>query len=501
MALVQRLELRQGQSLVMTPQLQQAIKLLQLSNLELAEYVEVELEKNPLLERDEREPAGGEAEEPKESPASSDEPLEAALAREDFSKAEDLDAERSDIYVDEALSAAPRDSQLSDWTTVRSAGPLDDADDEFGRTLAKAATLKDHLLEQLSIAGVPPNERLIAVALIDAIDEAGYLRAGVSEIGLQLGASDEAVTAVLKIVQGFDPTGVGARDIGECLALQLRELGRLDPAMQTFLAHLELVGRRDIAGLCRICGVDAEDIADMISEIRALTPKPGLAFSSEPVQAVVPDVFVREGADGGWHVELNSETLPRLLVNARYHARVSRAAKDKDAKNYLTDCLNNANWLVKSLDQRARTILKVASEIVRQQDGFLTYGIRHLRPLNLRAIADAIGMHESTVSRVTSNKYIATPRGMFELKYFFTAAISAISGEAHSAEAVRDRIREMIEKEEPRNILSDDRIVTLLTADGVSIARRTVAKYREAMRIASSVERRKTKIGEVIAAP
>jgi RNA polymerase sigma-54 factor len=238
----------------------------------------------------------------------------------------------------------------------------------------------------------------------------------------------------------------------------------------------------------------------MIAEIRALTPKPGLAFGSEPVQPVVPDVFVREGPDGGWHVELNSDTLPRLLVNSRYYSKVSKEAREKDAKNYLTDCLNNANWLVKSLDQRARTILKVASELVRQQDGFLTYGVRHLRPLNLRTIADAISMHESTVSRVTSNKYISTPRGVFEMKYFFTAAIPAVNGsEAHSAESVRDRIREMIDNEGCDEILSDDRIVALLTADGVNIARRTVAKYREAMRIPSSVERRRLKSSDISA--
>jgi RNA polymerase sigma-54 factor len=232
----------------------------------------------------------------------------------------------------------------------------------------------------------------------------------------------------------------------------------------------------------------------MLVEIRALTPKPGLAFGSEPVQPVIPDVFVKEGPDGAWHVELNADTLPRLLVNSRYYAKVSAGARDKEAKAYLTECLNNANWLVKSLDQRARTILKVSSEIVRQQDGFLTYGVRHLRPLNLRTIAEAISMHESTVSRVTSNKYISTPRGVFELKYFFTASIQSVNGaEAHSAEAVRDRIREMIENESERDILSDDRIVALLTADGVNIARRTVAKYREAMRIPSSVERRRLK--------
>jgi RNA polymerase sigma-54 factor len=277
----------------------------------------------------------------------------------------------------------------------------------------------------------------------------------------------------------------------------LREQDRCDPVMEKFLAHLDMVAKREFAALGQICGVDAEDIADMLAEIRALTPKPGLTFGSEPVQPVVPDVFVREGTDGAWHVELNSDTLPRLLVNARYCARITAQSRDKESKAYVTDCLNNANWLVKSLDQRARTILKVSMEIVRQQDSFLTYGVRHLRPLNLRTIADAITMHESTVSRVTSNKYVSTPRGIFELKYFFTAAIQAVNGaEAHSAEAVRDRIKEMIDREKASEILSDDRIVTMLTADGVNIARRTVAKYREALRIPSSVERRRLKQGE-----
>jgi RNA polymerase sigma-54 factor len=497
MALTQRLELRQGQALVMTPQLQQAIKLLQLSNVELANYVEQELERNPLLERDEAEPPiADDRETGREQEAQSSESLEGALAREDFSKAEDIDAERCDLYAEDPGPSVP----LSDWSRVRS-GPLADGDDnQLERTLAESETLKDHLLEQLSIAGLDSESRLIAVALIDAVDEAGYLRADIAELAARLGASEQAVSDVLSVVQGFDPTGVGARDLAECLALQLREKGRFDPAMQSLVANLDLVARRDIAALRTKCGVDAEDIADMIAEIRGLTPRPGLAFGAEPVQPVVPDVFVREGADGAWHVELNSETLPRLLVNSRYYAKVASSAREKDAKTYLADCLNNANWLVKSLDQRARTILKVATEIVRQQDGFLAYGVRHLRPLNLRTIADAISMHESTVSRVTSNKYIATPRGVFELKYFFTAAIQAVNGgETHSAEAVRDRIREMIALESAEDVLSDDKIVSLLTADGVNIARRTVAKYREAMRIPSSVERRRQKQSELSA--
>jgi RNA polymerase sigma-54 factor len=500
----QRLEIRQGQSLVMTPQLQQAIKLLQLSNLELAEYCEQELERNPLLERDDREPAvPGETQ---EAPAQATvgERADEALAREDFSKASDLDQDAHDNMYDggdatarvsAGASEGPQ-GPLTDWTTVRS-GNAYEGEDGIESSVAANLSLKDHLESQLSIAALLPEDRMILLALIDAVDETGYLRTDLMDVANRLGCEREDVEAVLGVLQGFDPVGVGARDLAECLSLQLKARDRLDPAMQALLTRLDLVARRDMSQLCALCGVDAEDISDMISEIRQLNPKPGLAFGSEPVTPVVPDVFVREGADGGWQIELNSETLPRLLVNNQYYGTVSKTARDKESKTYLADCLNNANWLVKSLDQRAKTILKVATEIVRHQDAFLTHGVRHLRPLNLRIIADAISMHESTVSRVTSNKYIATPRGLFELKYFFTASIQSVNGtESHSAEAVRDRIREMIENEEPREILSDDRIVSLLTADGVNIARRTVAKYREALRIPSSVERRRLKAGD-----
>jgi RNA polymerase sigma-54 factor len=498
-----RLELRQGQSLVMTPQLQQAIKLLQLSNVELAEYCEAELEKNPLLERDDREaaPVSEAAEASGESAAS--ERADVALSREDFSKTSDMDeAAHDNMYDGEPRKAAeaPQSGSLTDWTTVKS-GNAYDGEDSLESSIAADASLKDHLEGQLSIAALLPEDRMILLALIDAVDEAGYLRAELSDIAARLGCEIEDVQAVLGVLQGFDPVGVGARDLAECLSLQLKAKDRLDPAMEALLTRLDLVARRDMNQLTALCGVDADDISDMISEIRQLNPKPGLAFGSEPVTPVVPDVFVRVGPDGGWLVELNGDTLPRLLVNNQYFGTVSRNARDKDSKNYLADCLNNANWLVKSLDQRARTILKVASEIVRHQDAFLAHGVRHLRPLNLRIIADAISMHESTVSRVTSSKYISTPRGLFELKYFFTASIQSVDGaESHSAEAVRDRIREMIENEEPREILSDDRIVALLTADGVNIARRTVAKYREALRIPSSVERRRLKAGEFPAA-
>ena len=492
--------MRQGQSLVMTPQLQQAIKLLQLSNVELAEYCEQELEKNPILDRDDAGSGPAEREAPTET-ATDNERADEALSRDDFSKASDLDQSAHDNMYDSG-EAAPTAStpaantgevSLTDWTQAKSGGF-----DEEGMesSIAAELSLKDHLEAQLAIAALTPEDRLICLALIDGIDEAGYLRAELPDIVENLGCEIEDVEAVLGVLQGFEPAGVAARDLSECLAIQLKALDRLDPAMAMLLTRLDLLARRDIPQLCVLCSVDAEDIADMLAEIRGLNPKPGLAFGSEHVAPVVPDVFVRVGPDGGWHVELNTDTLPRLLVNNRYYTQVSKTARGKYEKSYLAECFNNANWLVKSLDHRAKTILKGATEIVRQQDAFLTYGVRHLRPLNLRTIADAISMHESTVSRVTSNKYIATPRGLFELKYFFTASIQSVSGgDSHSAEAVRDRLKEMIDKEAAKDILSDDRIVSLLTADGVNIARRTVAKYREAMRIPSSFERRRLKAG------
>jgi RNA polymerase sigma-54 factor len=296
-------------------------------------------------------------------------------------------------------------------------------------------------------------------------------------------------------LQQFDPPGAFARDLPECLALQLRDRDRLDPAMQALLNNLPLLAARNIPALVKLCGVDAADIADMIAEIKALDPRPGLAFDPPLAQPVVPDILMRAQPGGGWIVELNADTLPRVLVNSRYCARIRQASRSKAEKDYLTERLHAANWLVKSLHQRAVTILKVAAEIVRQQDAFFRHGVQSLRPLILRDIADAIGMHESTVSRVTSNKYMATPRGLYELKYFFTSSIPATRGDsAHSAEAVRYRVRSLIEAEPPEDPLSDERVVELLQREGVEIARRTVAKYREAMRIPSSVQRRREKL-------
>ncbi|MDK9695733.1 MAG: RNA polymerase factor sigma-54 [Siculibacillus sp.] len=520
MALGPKLELRQSQSLVMTPQLMQAIKLLQLGSLDLVAYVEAELERNPLLEREEGEerptqeppgessaavdgagevPVGGETADFDVAEAGIDgsgPALDTAFEAEAPDLGERLDADYTNVFQDDAAPEPLDPGRLvgETWSQTSTRGGGSDEDYNLESYVAAEISLADHLAEQLALAVTDPMRRLIGRYLIDAVDEAGYLRTDVASVAEKLGAPVELVEEVLAILQGFDPAGVGARDLKECLALQLKERDRYDPAMKVLVENLELLAKRDFAALRRLTRVDDEDLADMVAEIRALDPKPGNAFGSTPVQPVVPDVVVRAGPDGGWLVELNSETLPRVLVNQSYFARVAKAAKGEKDKLYLSECMQTANWLVKSLDQRAKTILKVASEIVRQQDAFLTSGIQYLKPLNLRIIADAVGMHESTVSRVTSNKYMATARGIFELKYFFTSSIaSAEGGDAHSSESVRHRIRELIDREPADDVLSDDTIVKLLREAGIDIARRTVAKYREAMNIPSSVQRRREK--------
>lgn len=519
MALIPRLDQRQSQSLVMTPQLQQAIKLLQMSNMELSEFVAGELEQNPMLERDEGdrrdETAAPDAPHPDEDFSDADGPdadAPAALADMDFGAPaptelkpdSGLDVDYENLYTSngvsdgEALAAASAECAEPAFGEPAypsgSGGSFDTLAPDLEQTLSGRPSLRDHLTGQLGMEFGDGVERLIGVQLIDHLDEAGYLGADLDEIAAMLGCDRALAEETLQRVQTFDPPGIFARDLRECLALQLKELDRLDPCMATFLDHLELAAAREFKKLETVCQCDAEDVADMIDEIRNLDPKPALAFDQDVAQPVTPDVLMRPAPGGGWGLELNSQTLPRVLVNNRYHAVVRREARTKDDRTYIAEQVQSANWLVKALHQRATTIMKVAAELVRQQEKFFTHGIQHLKPLVLRDIADAIDMHESTVSRVTSNKYMATPRGIFELKYFFTPAIASTGGGgAHSAEAVRHRIRELIDSEPPKKILSDDKIVALLQANGIDIARRTVAKYREAMRIPSSVQRRRDK--------
>ena len=491
MALGARLEVRQGQGLVITPQLQQAIKLLQLSGLELDAFVEAELERNPLLAREDRD-SDVEAVVPDpgaEATFAADRiPESGAEARLDIShEAEASPGERAtgDMATGEDAGGA------IDWS--RTSGGSFESDGDLAQRLSGVVTLREHLFAQLSVSGLDGARLAAAGVLIDSVDEGGYLRCDLVETAERLGCEVAFLESVLGVLQGFEPTGIFARDVAECLRLQLIERDRLDPAMAALVDNLDLLARRDMAALRRVCGVDDEDLREMIAEIRGLTPRPGAAFGGEPTAPVIPDVIIREGPGGLWNVELNSDTLPRLLVDRRYFARVSAGARTDAEKVFVSDCFSQANWLLKCLDQRARTILKVASEIVRQQDGFLAFGVSHLRPLNLRTVAEAIGMHESTVSRVTSNKFVSTPRGVFELKFFFTASISSTGdGEAHSAESVRHRIRQLIDTERPGDhVHSDDRIVEILKGSGVDIARRTVAKYRESMRIPSSTDRRR----------
>jgi RNA polymerase sigma-54 factor len=504
MALTQRLQIRQSQALVMTPQLMQAIKLLQLSNLDLTAYVEAELERNPLLERGaDGEPvaAGGTADATADAAAE-----DGASPAADFADNSNGEETREDPLEDGSLDdnapVRPRLADMpagySEWAAAP-ASPRDEGDYNLESFVAAEPTLADWLREQVTLAIADPVQRMIGHYLVDLVDESGYIAGDLAAAAERLGTGLAEIEAVLAILQSFEPPGVCARDLAECLAIQLKERNRYDPAMAALIGRLDLVARRDVAALKKICGVGDEDLAEMIAELRRLNPKPGLAFGSTIVQPIVPDVFVRAAPDGAWLVELNSDTLPKVLVNQIYYAKVSATARREAEKSYLADCLQNATWLVRALDQRARTILKVANEIVRQQDAFFARGVQHLRPLNLKTVAEAIGMHESTVSRVTANKYMATSRGIFELKYFFTSAIAgADGGEAHSAEAVRHRIRQLIDAEGASDVLSDDTIVEKLREAGIDIARRTVAKYRESMRIPSSVQRRREKQAAIV---
>ena len=493
MALGPRLDLRQSQSLVMTPQLRQAIKLLQSSNVEVTAFVEEELERNPLLERDERaEPRTAADERLPEAPPADhlDSHAAATSGSMPAEGASPLDADWSNVYDPEIGGGG------SLGAGVGRGGAADFGDELAGiEEFANArASLREHLGEQIRLSFHDPRERLIAAQMLAMVDAAGRLPVTDAAIAAAMGCEDATVASVRARMQRLDPVGMFAQSLRECLAVQLADRNRLDPCMEALLDNLEMLARRDQRGLMRVCGVDAEDLAEMIAELKRLDPKPGANWDEAPPPAVVPDVIMRRLENGEWALELNPETMPRVLVNRGFHARAVVGARNKDDKAFLADRLQSATWLVKSLEQRANTILKVAAEIVRRQDAFFRHGVAHLRPLILRDVAEAVSMHESTVSRVTANKHLATPRGIFELKYFFTTAISGTAGsDSHSAEAIRFRIREMIAAEHPDDVLSDDAVVERLRKEGVDIARRTVAKYREALRIPSSVQRKREK--------
>lgn len=477
MALTPRLDLRQTQSLVMTPQLQQAIKLLALSNLEIETFVAEALESNPLLEMGEvRREAGDEVApaEPQEHEATPDFDGEAALDVADHA----LDPERApgDAGDWSRGDIGAGDGELPDLENRSSAGP----------------TLAEHLSAQVGAVAHDTREALVALRIIGELDEAGYLPTDLRLIAEDLGVPLAEAERALTTVQSLEPTGVGARTLAECLALQAKEADRYDPCMARLIDNLDLVAAGDIARLKRMCEVDDEDFADMLAELREYDPKPGLAYGGSAEAAVVPDVLITP-KDGGWDIRLNEASLPRLVVNREYYLELKSGARDKASQGWLNEQLGEADWLIRALDQRQKTILKTAAEIVKRQEGFFREGVTAMRPLTLREVAEEIEMHESTVSRVTSNKYLACPRGTFELKYFFSSGVGAADGEGASSEAIKARIKTLCENEDPKKVLSDQKLADMLNGEGYDLARRTVAKYREAIGIGSSAQRRRQK--------
>ncbi len=524
MALSAKLDLRQTQALVMTPLLMQSIRLLQLTHVELEQFIEQEIEKNPLLERDdvnsehfaldergfntdrissdERDfgrivGSDVEAHDDHSQDGQADHWLVSGESTSSGSMSDTFDSSLENIFPDDPGTHDFIGGDLaSKWKSSSGDGYVSTGGEGYNLEQVTAAplTLRDHIAEQIIFAFVSARDRMIAAELADHLDEMGYLRVDAEEIAERLGADADHIQKLIAVLQEFEPAGLFARDLAECLSLQLRAKNRLGPSMKILLQNLELLAKRDFHSLKKLCHVGDAEILAMLREIQLLDPKPGTAFSSGLADSIVPDVQVDVASDGTWRIELNPDALPRVLVNNSYYATVAKTRTSSAEKIFLSECLQNANWLTRSLDQRAQTILKVASEIVRQQEQFLRHGVAHLKPLNLRNVADAIGMHESTVSRVTANKYMLTRRGVFELRYFFNAAIAATEGGGqHSSQSVRHQIKQLIDVEAPDDILSDDTIVDLLKEQGVDIARRTVAKYREGMNIASSVQRRREK--------
>jgi RNA polymerase sigma-54 factor len=481
------LHLKQSQNLAMTPQLQQSIKMLQLTAIDLIPYIAQQIEENPFLENDGRDEQHDEPQQEAHDVITENDSDQPQSSRE---------VEADGVWSDDEVSPAVYDSESSTYSGVGKGATSDFSESDYGieNISASAKTLREHISDQINIYVTNSEDRLIAAHLLDMLDESGYIISDLVPLSQVLKCDYQEIETVLKILQEFDPAGIFARDLSECLALQLNEKNRLDPAMQLLLANLDLFAKRDFKALGKICGVDEEDLSEMCEEIKALNPKPGNIFSSEHLQILYPDVFLKKGEKGKWLLELNSEALPKVLVNRRYYSEVENQVKDKESKKFLSEQYNAANWLVKALDQRANTILKVATEIVAQQDSFFRYGIHHIKPLVLTDIAQGIEMHESTVSRVINGKYIATHMGVYELKYFFSSGVSSASGgEDVSSKRIKFMIKDLIDKENPKEILSDDKIAAMLKTSGVDVARRTVMKYREAMNIASSVQRRREK--------
>ncbi len=494
-------QLRLTQQLVMTPQLQQAIKLLQLSRLELVNLVQKELEENPVLEEAAEVDAA-----PGETPA---EASETADARAEASSEETAAAEESAAEAAAAMDEVapgeerePSDAEKIadvDWQSYLDAYPQtgmrevrgNDERPSFEATLTRRATLSEHLMWQLQMDSIPEEEETAAQFIIGNLDERGYLRDSVEGIARQAGEEENVVESALARIQALDPAGVGARDLQECLRIQVGVLGIDDPVVVGIVnGSLDSLIKRDFRGVARGLGVSVQEVVEAAKVIGRLEPRPGRAFGGEEPVYIVPDIYVYKIGDD-FHIVLNDDGLPRLRINSLYREVLARGGTaPKDTKAYVHDKVRSALWLIKSIHQRQRTIYRVMQSIIKFQGGFFEQGINYLKPLNLRDVADDIEMHESTVSRVTTNKYVHTPQGIFELKYFFNSSINKLDGEVIASESVKDRILQLIRNEDPRRPLSDQRIAEMLRVHGINIARRTVTKYRESLNLLSSTKRR-----------
>ncbi|HEY4744887.1 MAG TPA: RNA polymerase factor sigma-54 [Desulfuromonadaceae bacterium] len=477
MAMEMRQQLKMTQQLVMTPQLQQAIKLLQLTRLELQDVVRQELEENPLLEE--------------------------TSEVEDLHEAETLEAAEKeaepDVPKDEFREVETGEDTLRDWDSYLdgynySSGEQYAGDDErpsFENLLTRKDTLVDHLLWQLHMGPFSAAEVAIGEEIIGNIDEGGYLRASLQEVAQACNVSEETALPVLERIQEFDPTGVAARDLRECLLIQARFMGMQGSVVErVLLNHLQDLETRKYKQIAKALAVDISQVLMAAKIIGGFDPRPGRMYGTEDVQYISADIFVYKVGDE-YLVMLNEDGLPNLKVNPFYAEARGSGSMDSRAEEYVSEKIRSAQWLIKSIQQRQRTIYRVAKSIIRFQREFLDRGIEYLRPLVLRDVADDIGMHESTISRVTTNKYMQTPQGLFELKYFFNSGLSTSEGDFVASESVKNRIREIIEKEDPKKPLSDQKIAEMLSGETVNIARRTVTKYRELLRLGSSSERKR----------
>lgn len=447
----------QSQTLSMNAQIIQSIKLLQFNQTELEAFVREQSDCNPLIE----------VVEPSEPrPATRNE----------------------EVLPKEGASERPAGPSMGQSGRIRSS-PIDD----FARdTQAASVSMREHLRRQLGMSIRDPAMARVAEEVVEALDDDGYFRMDPGVIADRLDVADETVEHALALVQQLEPTGVGARDLRECLSLQLAERKALDMTMEALLDHLPLIAKHDFRRLASLCRTDVEQIAAKVETIRSLDPRPGRGFDEEPIIPALPDVTVKRDRDGTFVTALVPDAMPRVLVNRRYYSEVRAVCARGSEARFVADCLKGASWLARNLDRRARTILSVATAIVAHQRDFLVHGREFLKPLNLRDVAEEIGVHQSTVSRAVANKYMMTDRGMFEFKFFFANAVAAADdGEGPSADTVRHKIRRLVAAETAETILSDDAIVQLLRTDGVEIARRTVAKYRETLRIPSSLQRRR----------